>query len=106
MAITSPNLLVGLRLRRALRGLRERAYDAAPRELDLEGIVRVAASFPQQHIGGAGKRGAIAASPRSAASAALSRQGLCATPPSARRASLMVPPSSSSAAAIDTSANA
>src|SRR5262249_23736832 len=59
MAITSPNLLVGLRLRRALRGLRERAYDAAPRELDLEGIVRVAASFPQQHIGGAGKRGAI-----------------------------------------------
>src|SRR6185437_12575149 len=44
--------------------------------------------------------------PRSAASAAWSRHGLCATPPSASRASLIVSPSSSSAAATETSANA
>src|SRR5258707_8585756 len=48
----------------------------------------------------------MAGCPRSAASAAKSRHGLCATPPSARRASPILFPSSSSAAATDTSAKA
>src|SRR5262249_18473879 len=47
----SPDLLVRLRLRSALRGLRQRANDAAACKLDLEGIVRVAARLAQQHVG-------------------------------------------------------
>src|SRR5260370_1348863 len=59
MSIGSPDLLVRLRWRRALRGLRERAHDAAARELDLEGIVRVASRLTQQHVRHAGKGRAI-----------------------------------------------
>src|SRR5260370_1348861 len=55
MSIGSPDLLVRLRLRRALRGLRERAHDAAARELDLEGIVRVASRLSEPHVRHAGK---------------------------------------------------
>src|ERR1043166_8513015 len=48
----------------------------------------------------------VAGAPASASSAARSRHGLCATPPSASRASLIVPPSISRPTATETSANA
>src|SRR4051794_20995068 len=53
--VTSPtmarsrDLLVGLRLRGAVRRLRQRADNAAPRQVDLEGVVRVTFGVAQQH---------------------------------------------------------
>src|SRR5690349_8714476 len=45
-----------LGLRRAARGLRERAHEGAAREIDLEGVVLVASGLAQQHIRRAGER--------------------------------------------------
>ena len=82
--------LSGLRLRRAVCRLRQRANDAATRQIDLEVVVPEALCVAQQQIGRAARSfPRSAACPRSAASASGSRHGLCATPPSARRASLM-----------------
>src|SRR5262245_24429953 len=47
----SQDLLVGLRLRRAARGLRQGANDGAAGEIDLEGIVRISLGVAQQDVG-------------------------------------------------------
>src|SRR5258708_29846419 len=44
------DLLVGLRLRRALRGLHQCANDAAACQFDLEGIVLVSLSATKRHV--------------------------------------------------------
>src|SRR5205807_178247 len=77
------------------------AYFAAPvtfsrpsmREVDLPRYVVAVMRSP-----------AVSATPHDTSSAALLRQGLCATPPSAKRAPLMASPSSSRPAATETSA--
>src|SRR5262245_8689940 len=48
--------LVGLRLRGAIRGLRQSPHDAAAGELDLESVVGVALGVAQEQIGGARER--------------------------------------------------
>src|SRR4029077_15681325 len=55
----SQDLLTGLRLWRALRGLSQRAYDAAACQVDLERIVRVALGVAQQKICRAPESGRI-----------------------------------------------
>src|ERR1044072_36409 len=50
--IASPHLLVGLRLRRAVRRLGQRANDGLARERDLERVVRVTLRIAQQQMGG------------------------------------------------------
>src|SRR5580704_8003448 len=55
----SHDLLVGLRLRRALRGLGQRANDAAAGEIDLEGVVRITPGVAQQEVRRLRERGAI-----------------------------------------------
>src|SRR6185437_3631108 len=45
--------LVRLRLRRAARRLRQRAHDAAPRQLDLEVVATEAPGRAEQRVGGA-----------------------------------------------------
>src|ERR1700736_1403456 len=55
----SDDFLGGLRLWRAARGLCERARDTAAREIDLEGVVRVALSVAQQHVRRASERRGI-----------------------------------------------
>src|SRR5687767_14346056 len=52
----SRDLLVGLRLRRAARRLRQRADDRPARELDLERIVLEALGLAQDQIGRLSKR--------------------------------------------------
>ena len=49
------DLLVGLRLRRAARRLRQRANDGAAREIDLEGVVLEALGVAQQDVRGAAR---------------------------------------------------
>src|SRR5260370_26770312 len=46
----SQELFVGLRLRRALRGLHQCANDAAACQFDLEGIVLVSLSATERHV--------------------------------------------------------
>src|SRR5579871_2897936 len=53
--VASRDALVGLRLRRAARRLAERAHDRAPRQLDLEVVVTVAARAGEQRLRGAGE---------------------------------------------------
>src|SRR5882757_2911398 len=55
----SSDLLVGLRLRGAAGGLSQCANDAAPRQVDLEGIVLITPGVAQQQIGGAPKTGLV-----------------------------------------------
>src|SRR5215813_11986294 len=57
--LSSDDFLGRLRLRRATRCLRERTYGAAAREIDLEGVVRVALGIVQQHIRRASERRGI-----------------------------------------------
>src|SRR5436190_23966132 len=59
----SCDLLVGLRLRRAVRGLREGTNDAAAGELDLEGVVRMALGVTQHEVGRARERGLVGGLP-------------------------------------------
>jgi hypothetical protein len=53
------DLLDRLGLWRPLRRLRQGANDAAPRQLDLEGVVIVASGVLQQQIRRAGKTGLV-----------------------------------------------
>ncbi len=53
--VGSRNLLIGLRLRCAVRSLRQCTYNSAPREIDLEVIVAKALGFTQHDIGCEGK---------------------------------------------------
>src|SRR5260370_16815758 len=55
----SADFLGGLRLWRAARGLCERARDTAAREIDLEGVVRVALGVAQQPVRRASERRGI-----------------------------------------------
>ena len=102
----SRDLLAGLQLRGAPRGLGKRADDGPPCQIDFERVVPETLGIVQREIGRLANAVSSAALPRSAASASSLRQGLWATPPSAKRASLIVPPSSSRPTATDTSANA
>ena len=84
----SPDLLVGLRLRRAARGLRQRAHDGAARQLDLEGVVR---RSPWRRAA-AGRRLARSCSRRRAARAAPLRPPDRATACARRRRARAAPP--------------
>src|SRR4029077_19194098 len=57
--LCSDDFLGGLRLRRAARGLGERARDTAAREIDFEAVVRVAPGVAQQHVRRASERRGI-----------------------------------------------
>src|ERR1700687_4434464 len=46
----SPDFLVGLRLRRGMRRLRQRSHDGATRQIDLEVVVPEALGVAQQQI--------------------------------------------------------
>src|SRR5438874_13736344 len=106
MVIASRDFLVGLGLRRAGRRLCQRPDDGPPRQVDLKRVVLKPLASLSSRSPARLNVVAVAAWPRSAASAEGSRHGLWATPPRARRASLIRPSSSSSAAATETSANA
>ena len=59
----SPDFLVGLRLRRAARRLRQRADDGAARQVDLESVVLEALGVAQQEVGRARERRAFGGLP-------------------------------------------
>src|SRR4051812_26111507 len=54
--LCSRDLLVGLDLRRAARGLRQPADDGAARQIDLEGVVPEALGFAHDDSGGLRER--------------------------------------------------